>query len=166
MWMGGFTFYAEIVIPTAAHVLGGERQVGFVTEQVTGWLNLIGIAALSVFLWNLIAEWSGQPTTRRRGLAVLWAVMALCHGGLYIIHPLIDALLNPGAHTIHDYDRFLTLHNVYLGFATVQWCAALSYMWLSMRAWQLDDRQTSFNLNAGSESRAESNAPAQSSIGS
>jgi hypothetical protein len=33
MWMGGFTFYAEIVIPTVTHALGNGRHVGFITEQ-------------------------------------------------------------------------------------------------------------------------------------
>lgn len=140
MWMGGFTFYAEIVIPTAAKVLGSERHVGFITEQVTRWLNLIGIAGLGVFLWNLMAEWRRQPSKRRLGLAIAWVTMVLSHAGLFLTHPLIDRLLDPRSRTIQDYDRFLTLHNVYLSLATVQWSAALFYIWLALRAWQHADQ--------------------------
>jgi hypothetical protein len=136
LWMGGFTFYAEIVIPTAAHVLGSERQVGFITQQVTRWLNLIGIAALAVFLWNLLAEWPRQPARRRLCLAIAWATMLLSHVGLFAIHPLIDRLLDPSSRGVHDFDHFETLHTFYLAFATVQWSAALVYLWLSLRAWR------------------------------
>ena len=141
MWMGGFTFYAEIVIPTAAKVLGSERPVGFITEQVTHWLNLIGIAALGVFLWNLISEWPRQPSRRRLVLAIAWGVMVLAHVGLFATHPLIDRILDPRNRSIHDYDRFLLLHNVYLAFATTQWVAALVYLWTSLRAWQHQDQR-------------------------
>jgi len=140
MWMGGFTFYAEIVIPTAAHVLGSERQVGFVTEQVTRWLNLIGIAALAVFLWNTLAEWKGLSARLRKWFAAAMGTMVLAHGGLFVTHPLIEQMLDFGAHRVKDYDRFVALHDVYLTFATVQWTAALVYLWLSLAAWRRDDR--------------------------
>ena len=156
LWMGGFTFYAEIIIPTAAHVLHSERHVGFITEQVTNWLNLIGLAALAVFLWNLIAEWGRQPAERRRWLAVAWGTMALAHAGLFATHPLIDRLLDIQAHTIRDDDRFLMLHNVYLTFATTQWVAALIYTWLSLCAWRHDDRQAAIaSANGAAVPRSE-----------
>ena len=142
MWMGGFTFYAEIVIPTATKVLGGGRHVGFITEQVTHWLNLIGLAALAVFLWNLAAEWHGQASGGRLCFAIAWGTMVLSHIGLFATHPLIDRLLDPQGHQVRDYDRFVTLHTVYLTFATAEWVAALFYMWLSLRAWRHADQQT------------------------
>jgi hypothetical protein len=141
LWMGGFTFYAEIVIPTATKVLGSGRHVGFITQQVTHWLNLIGIIALTVFLWNLLAEWRGQSARRRLAFALAWATMVLSHTGLFAVHPLIDRLLDPQTHTIRDYDHFETLHTIYLTFATAQWVAALIYLWLSLRAWRSADQQ-------------------------
>lgn len=140
MWMGGFTFYAEIVIPTASHVLGSHRQVGFITQQVTHWLNLIGIAALAVFLWNLLAEWPRQPARRRLCLAGAWATMLLSHVGLFATHPFIDRLLDAQTRGISDFDRFENLHTVYLGFATLQWFAALFYAWVSLQAWRFADQ--------------------------
>jgi hypothetical protein len=150
MWMGGFTFYAEIVIPTATHVLGSGRHVGFITEQVTNWLNLIGIAALAVFLWNLIAEWPHAPKNRKRLLAAAWGTMVAADLGLFATHPLIDHLLDTKARRILDFDRFDTLHTVYLTFATTQWIAALVYIWFSFRAWQDHDKRMAL-AGAGAE---------------
>ena len=126
MWMGGFTFYALIVIPTATKVLGNERQVGFTTQQVTHWLNLIGIVAILVFLWNAVAAGNGQTRWRRRGLMLAWGVMVLAHIGLFATHSVMDGLLDSKAFKVHDYDHFVNLHTTYLGFATTQWVAALS----------------------------------------
>ncbi len=142
VWMGGFTFYAEIVIPTASVVLGSHRQAGFITQQVTHWLNLLGLAALAVFLWNLLAEWRGQPARRRRSLAAAWATMLLAHVGLFATHPLMDRLLDAPARGIRDSDHFENLHTVYITIATVQWIAALVYLWHSLRAWRHDDQQS------------------------
>lgn len=147
MWMGGFTFYAEIVIPTASHVLGSHRQVGFITQQVTHWLNLIGLVALAVFLWNLLAEWRHQPARRRLCLAIAWGTMLLSHLGLVAAHPFIDRLLDAQTRAISDFDRFETLHTVYLGFATVQWFAALFYLWLSLQAWRHADAQAALGVS-------------------
>jgi hypothetical protein len=141
MWMGGFTFYALIVIPTATKVLASVRMAGFITEQVTNWLNLMGIAAISFFLWNVVAEWNRQTRFRRYGLIATWAVMALTQIALFATHPFIDHLLNPRSHTLHDYDRFLFLHTVYLSFATAQWTAALLYLWLLFACWRHTDGQ-------------------------
>lgn len=140
MWMGGFTFYAEVVIPTATVVLGSERNVGFITQKVTGWINLIGLAAMAVFLWNMIAEWRVLTPPRRWIIGAAFALMVLCSIGLFATHPLMDSHLDAAEHKIRDYDHFVVLHNIYLTFATAQWIAALTYLWISMAAWRTADR--------------------------
>src|SRR6266436_3517580 len=56
-WMGGLTFYALVVIPTAEHVLGNHREVGFITQQVTMWLTMSGFVPLLVLLGNMVGDW-------------------------------------------------------------------------------------------------------------
>jgi hypothetical protein len=68
-WMGGFTFYALIVIPTAQRVLDSERDTGFITRQVTNWLNLIGAGVLLILVWLLAAGWRKLPPRLRSGVA-------------------------------------------------------------------------------------------------
>jgi hypothetical protein len=54
-WIGGFTFYGSIVIPTGIQVLHGHVKQGFITQQVTNWLNLSGVIGLPILLWNTLA---------------------------------------------------------------------------------------------------------------
>src|SRR5947207_15713763 len=64
-WVGGFFFYSGVVINVGRHVLGSHRMQGFVTQQVTVWMNVASLPALAIFLWNVLA-------TRRDGLRWLW----------------------------------------------------------------------------------------------
>lgn len=140
-WMGGFTFYALIVIPTAGLVLGGEREVGFITQKVTFWLNLIGLACLGFFAWDMLCDWSSLTRPLRRWLATSWIVMSAMFPGLFMVHRLMDRLLESPGFKIHQISHFTDLHTVYLGFATVQWTAAVLHIGLSLAAWrQLDSR--------------------------
>src|SRR5207247_5841896 len=59
-WLGGFAFYAGVVIHTGHRVFGGMRETGFLTQQVTGWLNVSGVAALTILFWNALANWKCQ----------------------------------------------------------------------------------------------------------
>jgi hypothetical protein len=135
-WMGGFTFYALIVIPTAQNVLGGERDVGFITQQVTNWLNLIGVAALLILLWVVAADWRDLSRRMRTLLAVTWATMVASQAGLFIMHPLMDSYLEVKGHKVHNYGEFDRMHDVYLVFATVQWIAAMLHIWLTLYGWR------------------------------
>ena len=47
VWLGGLVFYATLVIPAGAEVLGGHTAFGFVTREVTNRLNLLGSAVLA-----------------------------------------------------------------------------------------------------------------------
>lgn len=43
-WQGGFFFYAAVVVPIGSDVLGSPITQGFVTQEVTRWLNILGVA--------------------------------------------------------------------------------------------------------------------------
>jgi hypothetical protein len=118
-WMGGFTFYALIVIPTGNHLLGSIEQ-GLVTQQVTQWMNLLGLASLVILL----------PGVRKsRWLAASWLVMAASLGGLYWLHPQLDAMIDGALKIVSDEDRFYRWHRLYLVAVTVQWLAAVVQLW-------------------------------------
>ena len=67
-WLGGFTFYTSVVIPVGTHTLGSVRQ-GFITQQVTGWLNVAGAFALPLVFWNMAAVWRARGRAMRFALA-------------------------------------------------------------------------------------------------
>ncbi|WP_150107649.1 hypothetical protein [Pedosphaera parvula] len=136
LWMGGFTFYSLIVIPTASKVLGGEREVGFVTQQVTNWLNLIGIGALLILLWNTLAERKKAGFLVSYGLPATWLVMVLSLIGLFFAHAWIDQLLDTANHKVLSYSHFFDRHRLYMIIATIQWCSALAHLLLILLAGQ------------------------------
>jgi len=135
LWMGGFTFYALVVIPTGEKVLGGIRTPGFITQQVTGWLNLIGVPALAILLWNVVAARRGPHFPGRSWLIAAWYVMVAMQLTLFLTHPVMDRLLDPESRKIHDLDRFEFWHQIYLIETTIQWTAAMLYIWLALRQW-------------------------------
>lgn len=138
--MGGFTFYALIVIPTAERVLDSMRDTGFITQQVTRWLNLIGLGALLILPWLLGVRRRVQPRRLWLGAVAMWMLMVLAQGGLFATHPLIDRLLEAQGHKLHHFEQFEKMHTVYLVFATIQWCAALIQIWLMLTIWRAEDR--------------------------
>ena len=128
-WLGGFTFYASVVVPTGMKVLGGHVKQGFITQQVTGWLNLSGAVALPILFWNTLAIWSARGRCARWTLAVTLVTMSLVQVELFLLHPAMDRLLDPQAREVLDYNRFDTLHWIYLMSSTIQWVAGLLHVW-------------------------------------
>jgi hypothetical protein len=139
-WMGGLTFYSVIVIPTASHVLGKHRDVGFITQQVTFWLNLTGIIPLLVFFWNLVADRKLALRWRRHLFVGTWLVMASTQAALFSSHAWLGGILDSSKHRILDADSFEFRHGLYETLVTIQWVAALAHAWVSLQLWQVRDQ--------------------------
>jgi hypothetical protein len=118
-WMGGFTFYALVVIPTGNRVLGGSEQ-GLVTQQVTHWMNSAGVLALAILL---------PGACRGRWLAVSWLVMAVTLAALFWLHPRLDRFIDVSIKAVTNQAGFYQWHRAYLVVVTLQWCAALVHLW-------------------------------------
>ena len=119
-WIGGFTFYALVVIPTGNRLLGSIQQ-GLLTQQVTHWMNWMGLLTLTLLL----------PGARQsKLLAASWLVMAGSLLVLFWLHPRLDALIDATipAVTGHDFYRW---HQAYLIAVTIQWSAALFHLWFT-----------------------------------
>ena len=68
--------------------------------------------------------------------------MALAQAGLFLLHRVIDNLLDTATHKIHGpLDHFFIWHRSYMAVASMQWLAALIYLWLALRIWRETDRQ-------------------------
>jgi len=120
LWLGGFTFYSAVVIHVGADVLGDHRPVGFITQEVSNWLNLIGSIVLALLLWNMAATWPAATRWRRAGLAVTWLGMSIGLAALVVLHRSLDAVLNADSREIINYHQFLWLHRFYLAISTGQ----------------------------------------------
>ena len=125
LWFGGFTFYAAVVVPTGSDILGRTEQ-GFVTQRVTGWLNVIGAVMILAVSW----EMGYQITWRKNKLATFaltifsgaLAVLAVLHG--YLGHQLSADTM-----TVENPGSFYQLHRIYLWLSSVQWLACLGLWW-------------------------------------
>ena len=122
-WMGGFTFYAGVVVEVGSRVLESHHRQGMVTQQVTHWLNLSGVIALGIFLWNILASRTKIERKLMLIMASTWAVMVFTLLLLFVVHRLLDAAIYR-----EDVEAFDTLHAVYLVTSTVQWVAALAHI--------------------------------------
>src|SRR5205085_6888698 len=119
-------------------VLGSRVKAGFITREVTHWLNLAGAFALPILLWNLLSIGRLGRNRLRIGLG-LWLVMAAAQVALYVLHPKLDRLLDLQARDVLEPRALRALHRLYLWTATVQWAAALVYLAWALAAWRQED---------------------------
>jgi hypothetical protein len=136
-WQGGFLFYASVVVPIGQAQLTHLRQ-GFITREVTDYLNLAGAVALLPLAWDLAV--SPDRSARRAARWGLWLSLALTVAVLAWLHLRLDDLLDLENRLIDDRGAFRTLHRVYLWTSTVQWAFGLVYLWLTLCGWRLEDR--------------------------
>jgi hypothetical protein len=134
-WQGGFTFYAAVVVPIGTEVLGSISRQGFITREVTRFVNVAGAAGLVLLAWDVIAG-TDPCRLRRRARSGLWFVMALSQALLFVLHPYLDERMQSKGRIIHDLETFHSIHRVYLWTHTVQWGAGLVFLALMLRAWQ------------------------------
>lgn len=136
-WQGGFTFYAAVVVPVGQVELGPSTQ-GLVTSQVTNYLNLAGLGALLLLLWELV-ESTDSSRSRKVARYSLWLVCVLQLGVLTWLHFRLDGLMNDG---IVGSAEFNISHRVYLWISTIQWGCGVVYLVLTLLVWRTEDRAT------------------------
>lgn len=146
-WQGGFTFYASVVVPIGQQMFGHLRQ-GFVTRQVTVYLNLAGAVALAVLLWDLMTTCDRMPW-RRRSRWLLWIAMLLTLLGLFWLHGWLDELLTVKGRIIRDPDLFRVRHRLYLWLSTVQWACSLLFLFVTLVIWRKEDGRDNVSENSG-----------------
>lgn len=132
---GGFSFYAAVVVPVGSEVLDPTSQ-GFVTQQVTHFLNGAAGVMWLLLVWDLIAERKLRHQRMTKRLFVLTGVLGLCCIVLPVIHPWLDALLDADSHSISDVENFYTLHQVYLWLSSLRWLVSLAVIWVLLSSWQ------------------------------
>lgn len=135
LWIGGVTFYGLVVVPLGGRVLGNAAAQGFITQAVTLRLNLIGLVALAVLVWN-----ASRTRGRRGPLWITWSAMLITQAALLLLYPLLEALLDTATRSIVDHEAFYARHRVYLLVTAGQWLAALVHMVLAIDGWRAEDR--------------------------
>jgi hypothetical protein len=138
-WQGGFLFYSAVVVPIGTDFLGSAVHQGFITQQVTLWLNRIGAISLMIFLWDAMSRdtvrW--RKFVRISTLMACGVLLAVLHYGL---HGLLSQQLDFEEQRIRVQHRFYARHWWYLMISTAHWLFMLAYAALTISAWRAEDR--------------------------
>jgi hypothetical protein len=137
-WLGGFAFYTGVVVQVGAAVLHSHTRQGFITQQVTFWLNIVGVISLALLLAHLLLSRFANRRIRNL-LAFLWILMGIMQAWLFFLHPHMDRLLDSTARVIIDDDRFELLHTTYVWSATALWTVGVLYLFVMVCAWTKSD---------------------------
>ena len=138
-WQGGFTFYAAVVVPIGQAELGSHLQQGFITREVTNYLNLSGAAALMLLAWDVAAS-------REKSRALRWTRWAAWLGMAAILIPLVwlhqhlEQLLDLELRELAQPKAFRVGHRWYLWLSTAQWGFGVIYAAFTLQAWRTEDR--------------------------
>lgn len=135
IWFGGFTFYIAVVVPTGTEVLGSARTQGFVTQQVTHWLNGLTAIAAALMIWEAVSGFpKSRPKTRIFAIGTVVSIAALMCVLIYV-HGILDGFLDFEKRSVREKQTFYQWHRVYLWTSTIQWVLGIVYAWLLVRSW-------------------------------
>jgi hypothetical protein len=130
LWQGGFTFYALVVVPIGSRHFGVTEQ-GFVTRDVTVWLNRVGVLAIAIGLGDAIA-----CRRHRRWRTCLLGIVAVLQLVIMYDHHRLDQHLDAASYTVTDSAAFYSLHAIYLIISAIQWLFMLAFAAITLSAWQ------------------------------
>lgn len=136
-WLGGFTFYATVVVHVGGRVYSHLDQ-GFITRHVVDYLHLAAAAALPALAWDLACD----PSRWRKWLRLaLLVILAATLGWLAWQTVQVDQHLDPEQFSLRDRAAFYVEHRRYLFGVTVQWIAGLASVALMLPAWRAEDQR-------------------------
>lgn len=139
LFWGGLTFYTGIAVRIAHRVLEDPMDGGLITQQVTLWLQWLGVATASLMLAN---AWDvGRRSWRFGvGLMVCTLILFVSLSGLFMVHGQLDSVIDTNEHEITNRDAFTISHRRYNQLTTVEWLASLAYLGTTVAAWRVVDR--------------------------
>jgi hypothetical protein len=143
LWLGGLTFYTLRVIRAAHQVVGNHTKVGFITQQATRDLNLIGAGALLLMFGSGWVSGRAAGMRTRAVLAASWITAAAAHVGVFLIHARLDGMLDGQSRQVREGVAFHGPHETYLIATAVEWGAALVYLLAALAAWTREDSVSS-----------------------
>lgn len=145
LWWGGLTFYSAVVVPVGTDVLDSSELQGMVTQQVTRYLNAVGVATIAAFGWCLFRSRAWRKSSEFSALLLCAALLLALQGGLYWLHGEMVQQLAADA----DRDNFYQTHRLYLIAVAVQWFVGLISMVVVLKIWRRIDYEKAVVFNSG-----------------
>ena len=140
VWFGGFTFYTSIVVPIGTEVLGSGQTQGFITQQVTHWLNHVSLIAILLCLVACLVERKQRSRLKNTILGIVISLLFFTWLGLTYLHPVMDGMIEIAEtdvfdNIISDPEYFYQLHRIYLWTSTIQWVFAWIWLFMTIADW-------------------------------
>jgi hypothetical protein len=139
-WTGGFFFYGGLVIPAGDAVFGGNLEQGFVTQVVSREMNISGVFALAVLLWDTRVSRSIFSQRSYRALLSIWTALVAMQVALFFLHEGVSRTLATEEHRVVDSEHFYGVHRAYLWTSIVMHFGALAWLAIASRSWWLVER--------------------------
>ncbi len=118
IWWGAFTFYAGVVIPIGMKVLGSHTEMGFITQQVTIYINIFSLIIFFIYAYCLKNEEVKVNNLVEEMIAISLIGFQLL---LFLLHYYQTDLLDFENHKINNRENFYLLHRIYLIVVTLIW---------------------------------------------
>lgn len=134
-------FYVSFVVPIGTEILGSARSQGFITQQVTNWLNVVCGCAIGMMLIETIRGRIASVNRRRWTELVTLILIGCFLLAMIWLHQIMDRMINVTDESITDANRFYGLHRIYLWLSTFQWIAAWVWLIFCVARWQDESEQ-------------------------
>jgi hypothetical protein len=118
IWWGAFTFYAGVVVPVGMRVLGSHTEMGFITQQVTNYLNVFSLIIFQIYAYLLKNQEVNDNNLVEEITVISLIGFQLL---LFLLHSYQTDLLDFVHHKVIDYGKFYLLHRIYLIVETFIW---------------------------------------------
>ena len=112
IWWGAFTFYAGIVIPVGMKVLGSHTEMGFITQEITNYINVF---SLPIFLFS---TYIFRAEKRIFSLSIFLVFLQIA---LFVLHHKLGYLLDCQLFIVKNKILFYSFHRIYLLVSTLIW---------------------------------------------
>ncbi len=139
IWFGGFGFYAAIVVPAGTEVLGSSHAQGMITRKVTESMNVFCAIAVAMMLIESVVAWRRSRISDRAILSGLALGILALLIALFVLHPIMNQMIDSKTEVIHDRKQFYSLHRSYLWLSTVQWAAGWIWLSILIKCWHTND---------------------------
>jgi hypothetical protein len=118
IWWGAFTFYAGIVVPLGMNLLGSHIKMGFITQQVTKYINIFSLIIFVLFAYCLKNEkFIKNKLVEEIAVVSLIGFQLL----LFLLHNYQTDLMDFENYKILNQDNFYMLHRIYLIVEALIW---------------------------------------------
>lgn len=141
LFWGGLTFYTGIVVRISHDVVSDLMEGGLITQRVTVWLQYLGAATTLLMLTNACVVYKQQPGYGRVLLGTV-LLLGLAIVGLMLVHADLDAVIDVAEQTVTDQEAFDIGHRRYNQLTTIEWLSSVSYLIITVLAWQRADAST------------------------